>query len=275
MALALVVAAFAAAGSGQEQAAAPRNAERQDFILIDGKRLPPPVRNEPLIGTVVAFAAPQDTGQDSAVSQWLERQGWMLCDGRPLKETEYQMLFDLIGRSHGAGYENNGSGRHADGMQFNLPDYRGRFLRGVSRDSGRDEEASDRPRMNNEGNEGNLVGSVQEYGTKLPKTAFTTTTSDPHHHTGETDEDGDHSHKIPHDSGHGDGSDPFALARINHRVSVANQSHVTTRDGAHTHHFTTSNVPGHSHTVNAGGDRETRPINANVSWIIKVRYVNQ
>lgn len=47
--------------------------------------------------------------------------GWMLCDGAAINRTTYSALFATIGTSHGQG---NGS------TTFNLPDYRGQFLRG-------------------------------------------------------------------------------------------------------------------------------------------------
>ena len=62
-------------------------------------------------GTVVAFAGDHIPG------------GWLLCDGSPVSQTMYPSLFLAIGTAHGSG--------GATGM-FNLPDYRGRFLRGIS-----------------------------------------------------------------------------------------------------------------------------------------------
>jgi microcystin-dependent protein len=47
--------------------------------------------------------------------------GYLVCDGRAVSRTEFGSLFLMIGTSHGAG---DGS------TTFNLPDYRGNFLRG-------------------------------------------------------------------------------------------------------------------------------------------------
>lgn len=47
--------------------------------------------------------------------------GYLICDGRPVLRTEYSQLFLAVGTSHGQG---DGS------TTFNLPDYRGTFLRG-------------------------------------------------------------------------------------------------------------------------------------------------
>lgn len=48
-------------------------------------------------------------------------EGWFLCDGSAISRTDYPALFSAIGTAHGQG---NGS------TTFNLPDYRGQFLRG-------------------------------------------------------------------------------------------------------------------------------------------------
>jgi microcystin-dependent protein len=79
--------------------------------------------------------------------------GWMLCDGSEISRSEYANLFDAIGVCWGIG---DGS------TSFNLPDLRGMFLRGVSGDSGNDEDADGRIVLNdNGGNTGNQVGSYQ------------------------------------------------------------------------------------------------------------------
>ena len=50
----------------------------------------------------------------------------MLCNGQAVSRTQYASLFALIGVSFGNG----------DGVTtFNLPDYRGKFLRGLGGDS--------------------------------------------------------------------------------------------------------------------------------------------
>lgn len=54
---------------------------------------------------------------------------WFLCNGQALKRVEYPVLFALIGTNFGEG----------DGATtFNLPDYRGKFLRGLGGDSAAD-----------------------------------------------------------------------------------------------------------------------------------------
>ena len=82
--------------------------------------------------------------------------GWLLCDGRSLDKNDgkYKALFEAVGTIHGGDGNPN----------FNLPDYRGMFLRGVDRGVGRDPDAAMRvaPGMGNTGNSGDRVGSVQE-----------------------------------------------------------------------------------------------------------------
>ena len=79
--------------------------------------------------------------------------GWMLCDGSPVSRTDYLKLYEAIGVCWGIG---DGS------TTFNLPDMRGMFLRGVSGESGNDEDADGRLVLNdNGGNTGNNVGSYQ------------------------------------------------------------------------------------------------------------------
>ncbi len=78
--------------------------------------------------------------------------GFLLCDGAAVSRTTYADLFAVIASKHGSG---NGS------TTFNLPDYRGRFLRGVDGATGRDPNAGARTAMATGGNTGDNVGSVQ------------------------------------------------------------------------------------------------------------------
>lgn len=79
--------------------------------------------------------------------------GWLLCDGSEISRSDYPDLYDAIGVCWGVG---DGS------TTFNLPDLRGLFLRGVSGNSGNDEDADNRIVLNdNGGNTGNNVGSYQ------------------------------------------------------------------------------------------------------------------
>jgi hypothetical protein len=94
-------------------------------------------------GIVVAFASTRVP------------EGWELCDGRMLNKNDPRNrdLFEVIGTIHGGDANPN----------FQLPDYRGLFLRGVDLGAGRDPDAGSRtpPGVKNTGNPGPQIGSVQ------------------------------------------------------------------------------------------------------------------
>ena len=94
-------------------------------------------------GTIIPFAGPAEKKPD----------GWLLCDGSAVSRSNYSNLYNAIGVCWGIG----------DGATtFNLPDLRGMFLRGVSGDSGNDQDADSRiVLIDNGGNTGNNVGSYQ------------------------------------------------------------------------------------------------------------------
>jgi microcystin-dependent protein len=78
--------------------------------------------------------------------------GYLICNGDPVSRTTYAELFAAMGTTHGQG---DGS------TTFNLPDYRGRFLRGVDGSANRDPDKAARTVMATGGTTGNNVGSVQ------------------------------------------------------------------------------------------------------------------
>ena len=79
--------------------------------------------------------------------------GYLLCDGSAVSRETYANLFSAIGTAFGPG---NGS------TTFNLPDLRGRFMRGVDGGSGRDPNAGTRSASVSGGNTGDNVGSAQD-----------------------------------------------------------------------------------------------------------------
>jgi len=96
-------------------------------------------------GTVLAYAG------TSAPS------GWLTCDGTAVSRSTYAALYTAIGVAHGYG---------DNSTTFNLPDYRGRFVRGGDAMFGgsaasRDPDKAGRTAANTGGNTGNAVGSVQ------------------------------------------------------------------------------------------------------------------
>jgi len=78
--------------------------------------------------------------------------GFLLCDGSAVSRTTYSALFTALGIAWGQG---DGS------TTFNLPDLRGRFLRGVDGAAGNDPDKASRTATNTGGNTGNNVGSLQ------------------------------------------------------------------------------------------------------------------
>lgn len=102
------------------------------------------------IGTIMAYAG----SVDSLAA--MKDLGWLPCDGSSLsmQSSEYGALYAAIGSTYGA-----------DDTEFYLPDYRGRFLRGVDGTRGLDPDAASRtapnPTKSVQGNQGNNVGSLQ------------------------------------------------------------------------------------------------------------------
>lgn len=79
--------------------------------------------------------------------------GWLMCDGSAVSRTTYIDLYNVIGTAFGEG---DGS------TTFNLPDLRGRFIRGRDAGQGCDPDAGYREAMATGGNTGDSVGSVQD-----------------------------------------------------------------------------------------------------------------
>lgn len=70
-----------------------------------------------------------NVGDIKASAQTANHKNWVLCDGQAISRSDYPILFDLIGTHFGAG---DGS------TTFNVPDYRGKFLRGLGGNSAAD-----------------------------------------------------------------------------------------------------------------------------------------
>ncbi|NER46988.1 MAG: hypothetical protein F6J92_09860 [Symploca sp. SIO1A3] len=101
------------------------------------------------IGTIMAYGG---SIQSNAVER-LERDGWLFCDGKAVSRIKYSELFEVIGSFFGGGDKST---------TFNLPDLRGRFLRGVDHGQGRDKDVDNRTASGTGGNTGDKVGSLQE-----------------------------------------------------------------------------------------------------------------
>ena len=84
--------------------------------------------------------------------------GWLLCNGQLLTRTTYPDLFAAISTAHGTTITSGPT------SNFALPDYRGRFLRGVDTmgtAAGRDPDKAGRTAASTGGATGDNVGSVQ------------------------------------------------------------------------------------------------------------------
>ena len=100
------------------------------------------------VGSIVAYAG----DILPSTRQALASQGWLVCDGQAINREAYSALYRVLAHIHGIG----------DGVRtFNLPDYRGLFLRGVSGQSQRDPDTLQRTPAATGGRSGNTVGSIQ------------------------------------------------------------------------------------------------------------------
>jgi Phage Tail Collar Domain len=191
-------------------------------------------------GTVVAFAG------ESAPP------GWLLCDGAPVSQSMYPALFAAIGTAHGNG---GMSGR------FNLPDLRGRFVRGVDRGvmPPRNPGRASRIAANPGGNAGDSVGSIEAAGTAMPTVPFVTASAGTHSHGGSTGQpDGERTTNPARNYG--------PMAGPNRGFAYTFSS--TFGDLFMEHVHTIAPDGSHSHPI-MGGDNETRPTNIGLNYIIR------
>ena len=98
------------------------------------------------IGTILPYG-----GDVKSSAGKLREQGWLICDGAAYSKVDYSELVEVIGTAFGS----------SSSSQFNVPDLRGRFVRGLDDGSGRDPDAKSRTYSAQGGYEGNNVGSVQ------------------------------------------------------------------------------------------------------------------
>ncbi|GIG88104.1 phage tail protein [Plantactinospora endophytica] len=190
------------------------------------KAKPPVEVGDLVVGTVLPYASTVDVAQ-------LTQQGWLYCDGRALSRETYAELFTVVGTLHGGG----------DGIRtFNLPDYRGWFLRGVDDGAGRDPNAADRTAAAPGGQIGDHCGTAQRYATARPKVPYVLST------------DGAHTHEVSHVP-----NDNSSYPVAGSAQAIWNGDSASTQDaGEHQHEM-------------AGGDPESRPLNAYVGYVIKYR----
>lgn len=166
--------------------------------------------------------------------------GWLKANGAAVSRKDYANLFAAIGTTYGAGDGNT---------TFNLPDFRGEFLRGWDDGRGADK--------------GRSLGSWQDSENKSHQHSGTTSPSGSHQHTGTTDWNGQHSHPVGKTGG-GNGSQAAK--------SFADSGGEIAAAGNHAHTFTTGWSGEHSHpfwTAWVGG-AESRP--RNVAILVCIKY---
>lgn len=162
--------------------------------------------------------------------------GWLLCDGSAVSRTQYSTLFSAIAVHWGAG----------DFVTtFNVPDLRGRFLRGQDHGAGRDPGAAARVASAVGGGVGDSVGSLQ------------------------ADSAGPHTHPVT-DPGHKHSAvaGVFVLGSIaGTGLGLGNGGGPFTFSTPQYSADTTTNTTGIGVDANLGV--ESRPVNAAVNYIIK------
>ncbi|MCG8475667.1 MAG: tail fiber protein [Cytophagales bacterium] len=179
------------------------------------------------IGTIMSYGG-------SLNVEAFEKQGWLYCNGNAIGRDKYSDLFKIIGTSYGSGDQKS---------TFNLPDFRGTFLRGVSGDTTNDPDAGKRGSLNG-GNTGNKVGSVQAFATGMPVDAITSTTN------------GSHSHSVPH------------IPKDNSSYAIAGSYQAIWNSGGKS----INSAGAHTHEVTGGGDAESRPVNVYTYFLIKFAH---
>jgi microcystin-dependent protein len=194
-------------------------------------------------GTIVAFGGPARAASDGGTGA--APPGWLLCDGSAVSRATYANLFTAIGINFGGG----------DGIStFNLPDLRGRFLRGNDSGTGRDPAATARVASNPGGPTGDAVGTLE--GDQYLSHQHTIT--DPGH---------------THGSGAAGGFMTWACQTTTLGfASGGNYAALTGCPGGTSGLGTTANTASGTTgiTVVAAGGLETRPKNVAVNYLIKL-----
>lgn len=186
----------------------------------------PPGKTLP-IGSILPFSGPMEKIPEN----------WWPCDGRQVAIQAAPELYQVIGIGWGGQRE----------AFFHIPDLRGRFLRGIDQGSGHDPDADARIAINQNGNRGDRVGSLQLSATQLPNQPFV------------LEKDIDHQHQAPVQDKQ---TETQALAPVESKASA---------DAKHGKQVTLTALDSQHHHTLVGGDAETRPTNAYVYFIIKYK----
>lgn len=118
------------------------------------------------VGSVIAFAGEIRTSGNKPHETNLPMFNWLKCDGAKLKVANYPELFSALGYRYGG-----------SGADFNIPDLRGAFLRGVGGENSKDPCFESRTGAKN--GQSHEVGSTQAsalqthvHSYQQPKKAF-------------------------------------------------------------------------------------------------------
>jgi microcystin-dependent protein len=175
------------------------------------------------IGSIVAYIMPTSP------------YGWLICDGSEISRSQFQSLFNVIDTTFGEG----------DGINtFNLPDYRGAFLRGA-------------------GNNGN----VNYNGPSLNQPQNDSLATHNHRATSTVNES-EHSHTQT------TLNDDFNNTGGNYGGNYTRPSYPTSDSAGtitwnNTINSTKTNLTVSTTTDTCGNSVETRPYNYGINWIIK------
>lgn len=188
-------------------------------------------------GAIVGFAGPM---VDAPMN-------WLKCDGAAYPDYQHIALFNVVGYNYGASL-----GTIVAIQTWRVPELRGYFLRAAGYDTNRDPDASRRHPSNDaeEGisNKGNRIGTMQNYATASPRTLSVGLA-------------GNHFHDVanlPTESRHCS----YTIGNQSSCVKWANEVTISSEEG------------NHNHTV-TGGDKETRPENIAVDFLIARDYLPQ
>ncbi|MCP4130535.1 MAG: tail fiber protein [bacterium] len=181
--------------------------------------------------------------------------GWLLCDGRAVNREEYKGLFAAVSTMYGPGDSSS---------TFNLPDYRGYFLRGWDNGSGNDPDAAGRTNRG-DGTTGNAVGTVQDFAVKDHE----------HYYSSLTSNDGDHTHPWKFDANHSYAE--FLADHYHFSINKGLKGHdqQSYANPAEANIFSIGAAGEHNHSISGNTDGygestfETRPKNKSVMYIIK------
>ncbi len=168
--------------------------------------------------------------------------GWLICNGAAVSRYVYWSLFEVIGTQFGEG---DGS------TTFNIPDYRGAFLRGTGYGS-------------NETYEGPDLNESQNHATQRHSHLATSTVSDPGHVHTQTTVNNDFNPSS--DGAYPDYTKPSA-PRYDNGSDITWSNINSSLTGVTVETTVQPSITNGTTYVNAD---ETRPYNFGINWIIKI-----